>query len=87
MKECIEHKKPCKYYKRSTNASLCDDCLSSMNKTRLGGGAVNESMDDSARHVSGDKEKVLPIDFYAEEFFQTIKKKYDEMENHYESNK
>lgn len=58
-----------------------------MNKTRLGGGAVNESMDDSARHVSGDKEKVLPIDFYAEEFFQTIKKKYDEMENHYESNK
>ena len=89
MKDCIEHKKPCNWYKRSTNALLCEDCVNLLDKTRRG--AV-DSIEHSQgrmqpREVSGDKEKILPIDLYTEEFFQAVHRKYEEMSELYNQNK
>jgi hypothetical protein len=96
IKECIKHGKPCKYYQRSNEQALCEDCKTdierrirtrqtdsqdSISNPNMMGGVGNSMISGVGQSMIQLKDKggILPVKYYAEEFFNSIKKKYEEM--------
>ena len=92
MKECITHGMPCLYYRRSSESAMCEQCKKEAEKKST------QHMDDntqsfvrkqtqygnnSQNNGTLEKDTILPVEYYAKTFFETVKQKYVDMIDQY----
>ena len=84
MKDCIVHGQKNEYYRRSDNTAICAECLREIQKKAGNDDLNNRNRQNTAYGIQGnnsmlmknaamDKEKILPIEEYAQTFFGTVK--------------